>query len=368
MGLSIGGGILIGGGVSLVPEYTTGVVFAALRDSPGIAAYPWTSGSGFGTKYANPATPLSCLIEVGIDVTAQKDAVAVTSGGQYQPFVEAYKWNSATGFGTKFANPSVAPASQGYATNCIKFNPAGTVVVVGTNQNPYIAAYEWNSTTGFGAKYSNPGTTSPQSIDSLAWSPAGDAIVVGGQNSSNIAFISAYQWSNGFGTKFNATYNMTGSGTQPNDISQIAFNPAGNVVAVSFVASALPPPIMVFPWNSSTGFGTQYSNAANFGATNNASGVAFNTTGTAILYSASSTVLEAFAWSNATGFGTKYSNPASAPASTGRIARSPTGAAFAMAMGSNGICVYDWDNTTGFGTKYTQDTSSNIVYDVAFTT
>lgn len=365
MGILIGPGISFGTGISLVPEYTTGVVFAALRDAPSIAAYPWTSGSGFGTKYANPATPLSCFIEVGIDVTPQKDAVVITSGYQTQPFIEAYKWNSATGFGTKFANPSVMPASNGYSTTSVKFNPAGTVVVVGTNQSPYIAAYAWNSNTGFGAKYSDPGTNTGATVNTLAWTPSGDAIVVGG----NGAFISAYQWSNGFGTKFNASWSMSGGGSQPTDINQVAINPSGNVVAVGFAGGALSPPIMAFPFSSSTGFGAQYSNAANFGAVKDALGVSFNTTGTAIMYSAAAgAVLEAFAWSNATGFGTKYSNPASAPASVGHIAKSPTGAAFAMAMGSNGICVYDWDNTTGFGTKYTQDTSSNIVYDVAFTT
>lgn len=50
----------VGAGGSLGPSFqynsTSTVIFAALGQSPGIYAYPWTNGIGFGTKYADPAT------------------------------------------------------------------------------------------------------------------------------------------------------------------------------------------------------------------------------------------------------------------------------------------------------------------------
>jgi hypothetical protein len=76
--------------------------------SPFITAYPWSS-SGFGTKFANPAT-LPPGVGNGVAFTASGDAMAVSHA--FSPIITAYPWSS-SGFGTKFANPATLPAGAG---------------------------------------------------------------------------------------------------------------------------------------------------------------------------------------------------------------------------------------------------------------
>lgn len=80
----------------------------ANSSSPYITAYPW-SGSGFGTKFANPAT-LPTGNARGVAFSALGDAIAVAYIAS--PYITAYPW-SASGFGTKFANPATLPTNEG---------------------------------------------------------------------------------------------------------------------------------------------------------------------------------------------------------------------------------------------------------------
>ena len=65
------------------------------------------------------------------------------------PFITAYPW-SGSGFGTKYANPSTLPAAgTGYA---VAFSPDGSAIAVAHNDSPYITAYPWSG-SGFGTKY-----------------------------------------------------------------------------------------------------------------------------------------------------------------------------------------------------------------------
>ena len=75
--------------------------------------------------------------------------IAVSSTGS--PYIQAYPWSS--GFGTKYANPATLPAGQG---NEVAWSANGTVIAVAHNFTPYISAYSWSS--GFGTKYANPAT------------------------------------------------------------------------------------------------------------------------------------------------------------------------------------------------------------------
>ena len=76
--------------------------------TPYITAYPWSS-SGFGTKFANPAT-LPTGQGNGVAFTASGDAIAVAHG--ISPNITAYPWSN-SGFGTKFANPATLPTDSG---------------------------------------------------------------------------------------------------------------------------------------------------------------------------------------------------------------------------------------------------------------
>jgi hypothetical protein len=87
-----------------LPQY----IAVGSTNTPFVTAYPW-SGSGFGTKFTNPATlPTGNCNTVAFSPSGNAIAVA----HDISPFVTAYAW-SGSGFGTKFANPATLPAGLG---------------------------------------------------------------------------------------------------------------------------------------------------------------------------------------------------------------------------------------------------------------
>ena len=70
---------------------------------PRIAVYPWSSG--FGTRYADPATPTGNVAN-GVAFGLDGADIAVVSGGT--PSIAVYPW--ASGFGTRYADPATLPA------------------------------------------------------------------------------------------------------------------------------------------------------------------------------------------------------------------------------------------------------------------
>jgi hypothetical protein len=69
------------------------------------------------------------------------------------PFITAYPW-SGSGFGTKFADPATLPTGGGYG---VAFSPAGDAIAVAYFTTPFITAYPWSG-SGFGTKFTNPAT------------------------------------------------------------------------------------------------------------------------------------------------------------------------------------------------------------------
>jgi WD40 repeat protein len=165
----------------------------AHEDSPRLSAYPW-SGSGFGTKYANPS-PIPGAFAYGVAFNPQETAIAVAHDPDgSSSTVSVYEWSTASGFGTKYANPAVAPAGQGL---CVSFSTSGSQIAVGSTSSPYITAYPWSA--GFGTKYSNPAINPDSRANGISFSPKGNAVAVA---TNDTPFITAYPWNPGFGTKY----------------------------------------------------------------------------------------------------------------------------------------------------------------------
>jgi hypothetical protein len=166
-------------------------IAVAHSDTPFISAYPW-SGSGFGTKYANPVTlPTSNGSGVAFSPSGADIAVAHT----LTPFITAYPW-SINGFGTKYTDPATLPTGAG---NGVAFSPDGANIAVAHSVTPFISAYPW-SVSGFGTKYTDPTTLPVSTGNEVAFSPSGADIAVA---HSVTPFIAAYPWSgSGFGTKY----------------------------------------------------------------------------------------------------------------------------------------------------------------------
>ncbi len=78
---------------------------------PGIAAYPWSPG--FGTRYDDPIG-IPSDPEAGSSVFAVAwnnpvgDSLAIGHSGS--PFISVYPWSDGSGFGTKVSDPSVLPS------------------------------------------------------------------------------------------------------------------------------------------------------------------------------------------------------------------------------------------------------------------
>jgi hypothetical protein len=79
------------------------------------------------------------------------NAIAVAHGSS--PFITAYPW-SGSGFGTKFADPATLPTGTG---NGVTFSPTGDAIVVAHNASPFVTAYPWSG-SGFGTKFADPAT------------------------------------------------------------------------------------------------------------------------------------------------------------------------------------------------------------------
>ena len=68
------------------------------------------------------------------------------------PFITSYPW-SGSGFGTKYTDPATLPTGNG---NGVAFSPSGGDIAVAHLTTPFVTAYPWSA--GFGAKYTDPAT------------------------------------------------------------------------------------------------------------------------------------------------------------------------------------------------------------------
>jgi hypothetical protein len=272
--------------------------------SPYIAAYQWSS-SGFGSKYANPASPPAGDGEL-VAFTPNDTAFGTAHGGVGSGYCSVWAWSNASGFGTKYANPASPPTGTG---NSCDFNPSGNVFVVTSDNTPFIIAYAWSDVSGFGTRYANPASFPADDGSGVAFSPSGNAISLSSER--NGEYYVGWPWNNasGFGTRFASTVTADGSGRD------VAFNPAGNTW---FGSGAGTVRVYAAPWNDATGFGTKYANPATL-PTGAGNAVACNSNGTSVAVGHSiSPFATAYPWSNASGFGTKYANPATLPTGTGQ--------------------------------------------------
>jgi hypothetical protein len=206
-----------GTGTGISFDYDTSVVAVSHNSSPNITVYPISSGS-FGTKYSNPATAPNSSSGGRVKIT-QEYAFVGTSSGEY---IYGYPFTTTTGFGTKFA----APTSPGYTPHAVDFNIATSTLVIGgigyTNIYPI-------TSSGFGTKYANL-SGSPWGYGAK-FNISGDTLFIA---TSISPFINAYPFSvgSGGGTKYAnpATLPVDGKGSGSSSIN-VTYD--SNAVAVN---------------------------------------------------------------------------------------------------------------------------------------
>src|SRR5690606_31818005 len=94
------------------------VVIAAFDNPQGIAAYKWDSSTGFGTKYATPTGDGNAMFHPSISA----DGKNIIAGRYNAPYAVGYTWNDASGFSTP-KSPAVGLGSRPSAS---AFSPNGS--------------------------------------------------------------------------------------------------------------------------------------------------------------------------------------------------------------------------------------------------
>lgn len=276
----------------------------------------------------------------------------VLIGQQNTPYINAYRWNA--GFGTKFADPSVSLPGRVYNA---RFTRDGNAVIIIHTGSPYLSAYEWDETTGFGTKYANSSDTTTQYTGGRLRLGFNDDYMVMVKGISSTSGVHGFQWdtSTGFGTKYTAPSPQPDT-SDCNDIA-IARDDSAVIVAHS-EGSTQGILVTAYAFDKTTGFGTKYADPSSaFAAGTTGSAVTFTTNVDAVLVRTSgSPYIHAYEWDSATGFGTKYSDPSSAASNTssGEILSSSNDDFVICNTSYHGPEVFPWDSSTGFGTKYAE--------------
>lgn len=232
----------------------------------GLFAYPWSSVSGYGTRYSALTYGLSSAF------STNEDALLFGSSNA----VVAYRWSPVSGLSSPYTAPSGLPVGVSY----IRFAPSGNAVAFAHPTSPFLSAYQWISGVGFGSKYSNPSPLPPISTDSrkLVFSPDGKALIICGRTSSStVVGFRAYEWSdaNGFGQAYANPATPLLSSAFGCD-----FSPSGRSVAIVGANG-----LKVYRWSSELGFGSEYTAPLqNWRTSNvNARAVRFSPQGDAII-------------------------------------------------------------------------------------
>lgn len=181
---------------------TGGSLFVALGSAPLIAGYPWSDSTGFGTKFANPGTAVTGtpLLGQGIDTFRLSDGTLVLAiGTNATPYLNAYQYTDAGGFGTKYTAPAALIA--GVIVRTVKFvnNGVNTYLVANPASTPFIAAIGF-STAGFGSKLADPATA----FSGIAYgiTASQDSQVIFAKTSTNSPAAAAYRFGDAWGTKY----------------------------------------------------------------------------------------------------------------------------------------------------------------------
>jgi len=171
-------------------------IAAVTGTTPFLNMWAYTVGTGFGTKVANPS---SLPAGGGRSVSWHPTGSSIALSMSISPYINVYAFSGGV-IGSKFSNPAVFPTSTGRR---VTFNNAGDNIALGWGNAPYIYVYPWSNSTGFGTRWTSPGTIPPAIVRGLGFSPLDNVLFVGNDN----ATIQAYNWSNstGFGSIIGTT-------------------------------------------------------------------------------------------------------------------------------------------------------------------
>jgi len=324
---------------------------ATFGSSPYVAVFPFSYNNGFGTKYSNPST-LPAGTRYGSCWTSSYSQKALALCGTGTPIIDAYRW-TASGFGAKYSDPGGGTVFGGGRD--VRFignvgSPDYAIALV--TDSPDIAVWAWNHSTGFGAKYSNPASGYPP--PSFGYSVIHHTDNFGGGSEYLIfghagsPYISAWDWSSstGFGSKKSDPASALNSTT---------FGLTSTYNGQIFTANLASPYINAY--NFSNGFGSKWSDPGTL-PTGTGSGVSINTginPSTVFIAHTTSPYITAYSFGFSS-FGSKWANPGTLPAGNANCVTARSfSSGYSVVVGHSNtpfITAYQFSLSTGFGSKY----------------
>tara|TARA_R110001592_G_scaffold152383_3_gene379838 strand:- start:344 stop:1417 length:1074 start_codon:yes stop_codon:yes gene_type:complete len=338
---------LLGTGKPIVREQA--IAFAG---GSSFKMYEWVPGTGYTYEYSTTNLASAQHTLNGVKFSNNKDVLFRASSGS--PFALANAFNINTGIGAAYSNPSSSITI--YAYGGISVNSNDTAVIVGGQMSgdgePVVQAWAWSTASGFGTKYSDPSSLGPDNMNPYVCQldPYDANVLLGVRdNISGHAYsIFKYAWSNSSGFGSRTTYTSISIGK----VYAIEFHPSNNYVVLGTDNSA-----KSYSYSSS-GMGSLQSTAS--GPSGEVDGIAFNSSGSvAAVTEFGSPYINAYSYSGGS-FGSKFSNPSSLPGSYRQSARFTPDDDAIICGGGGGIDTYNWDNSTGFGTKISSPSNVNF--------
>jgi hypothetical protein len=354
--------------------YGASTVFLAAISSPRAHAYRWSQG--FGTKYSDPASPPNATT-YHVAANVKKTAVGFNQNTSTNRYLSFYPWSDASGFGTRYAATATYPTAAALSTNggaTFNFSPDGNAVVVGSIAGtPTTVAWAWTDANGFGTKFSDPATSPPDCYfmhffgGPLGAGNAPSEVIIFGSASTDADRLSAWNFnsSSGWGAKMSnpSTMPLSGVFTCTSDVF--------TVITGTQSASTTERRSAAYDFGFTTGFGTKYSAMAATDILGNPSGtqmswVATGSVSPVVSYvwgrtsgGLAGTGIATFPWYS-NGWGSKYSDPAvpipSADGSGEEVSFNLNLDLGVAHEGSPYVTVYPWNN--GYGTKYANPSTS----------
>lgn len=243
----------------LFAETGTIVIIGSAGTSPNAAAWAWSDSTGFGTKFANPASEPPDSYGMGqtwqdYQNGIQNGSIFFTAAGTNADRVSAWAFSS-TGWGTKFTNPATLPTGSTFGVTNDAFTTHINTIDSGTASR-YAVAYAWSDSTGWGTKYSAPAST----LRSGVGYPIAHNFVIQGSISTYLAYgvtaspwVDVITWSgDSWGSKFANPATLPAGQPVTDGLSW-------NMYLDLAVGHESAPNVSVYPF-SSTGFGTKYAN------------------------------------------------------------------------------------------------------------
>ena len=211
-----------------------------------LLAYAGIPPSWAEFRFANPSIlPPSAIYQNSVAFSPSGDAIAMSYNSS--PFLSVYQFSS-SGFGTRYPNASggvfSSTSSGGTGVQVVRFSPSGSHILFAEANNLHVI--EWNSVTGFGARYTyvNPPDSISGAIRTAEWSANGQHIFIGNAGACKIGAIPFT--GSGFGTLIEPSASFATTGTP----RAIAVSASGQYIVMAGTTSDIA--AQYYPWTGSS--------------------------------------------------------------------------------------------------------------------